>query len=116
MRTGAFQDALLEQGDRLRREMQQKIALVLGVENKFGPRLTEPLPRGGALVVLNGYERRELCKRLAQLDSAVAEAADILVRSRIRAHRAVARTLAAERPIVRLIGSDFLLSELHEPR
>lgn len=93
-----------------------KIATVLGTEKKFGPRLVQPLPRGGALVVLNGFERQQVVAQLQRLDEAVAMAAAILSRQRIRAHRATARALTAERPVLRLVGGDFLLGEIPEPK
>lgn len=56
--------ALQGERKRLNKEMHRKVAAVAGVGNSQR-RITEPLPRGGALVILSGREREVVLRRLA---------------------------------------------------
>jgi len=113
-RTDAVQRALVIEGQRLRKEMLRKVAAVVGVEGSPKRVIAQRLPRGGALVILNDRERREVLIRLDALDVAVARAIEVLLASRLSAHRAVGRALRDHRNVLGLFGRDYLLSEVSE--
>jgi len=114
MSTEVVQLAVLIEGNRIRKEMQRKVALVVGTEAKAGPRITEALPRGGALVILSARERNDVLAYIAALDDGLGLAIEALGKSRLRAYRAIARNLRDRRRILDLLGHEYLLSPIPE--
>jgi len=112
--TEAVQLALLLEGNRLRTEMLRKVSLTVGTEAKSGPRITEALPWGGALVILSAHERNDVLAAIAALDDAVRQAIHALGKSRLLAYRAIARDLQRHRGILDLLGHEYLLSPIPE--
>lgn len=116
MKTEAFATALLAREKELRKEMRQKVSDAQGVEPGGKPLIARPLPRGGALVILNGEERADLMEMIARLDEAVMGAAEVLGRGRLAAHRAVGTELRTARGVLERLGGEHLLGVIPEPR
>lgn len=103
---------VLAEAKRYYKLMLWKVAQAVGTEVRWPGRIAHPLPRGGSLVILDGAERRQLLNGLALLDEAISNAADALDRSRLRAHKNIAKTLRAECSILDRLGKNHLLSEI----
>jgi len=116
MKTEAFEVALLAREKQLRKEMLQKVSDALGTGPSGTPRIAKPLPRGGALIILNADERADLLEMIARLDEAIMRAAEVLGRGRPAAYRRIARDLQARREILDRLGGEGLLGEIPEPR
>jgi len=116
MRAEAVQLAVLAEGNRIRNEMLRKVVVAVGTEAKSGPRITEALPRGGALVILSARERNEVLVAITALDDVVRRASDALSKSRLLAYRAIGRELDVQRGILDLLGEEYLLGPIPERR
>lgn len=107
--TETVQLALLLEKNRLRDEMKRKVEEAVGTESKSGPRITEALPRGGALVILSPHERNEVLAGIAALDDAIRQASQALGKSRLLAYREISRDLQTRRRILDRLGDEYLL-------
>lgn len=108
----ALREEALEEGNRYYKLMQKKVAEVVGTEAKGGKAIVNALPRGGALAILAGWERKDVLQRLARLDEAIRQAAEALGATRLRKHHALADRLREDRQILDLLSGDYLLSEI----
>lgn len=100
------------QGERKRfnREMHKKVAAVVGTEDTPGWRITQPLPRGGALVVLGPQERTELLEQIEDLEEAIGGAIEVLSQARYAARRGIARSLDENRRVLALLAQEYFFA------
>jgi len=107
--------ALQGERKRLNREMHKKVAAVVGIEDRPRRRITQPLPRGGALVILGPQERRELLEQIEDLEEAIGRAVEVLSQARYAARRGIARSLDENRRVLALLAQEYFFA-VAEPR
>jgi len=107
--------ALQGERKRLNREMHKKVAAVVGTEDRPRRRITQPLPRGGALVVLGPRERAELLEQIEELDKAARLAIEVLGQARYAARRGIAKSLDENRRVLALLAEEYFFA-VAEPR